>query len=207
MAGLGFLRRDFEVFAIEDLDARLAKIDELVTPRLIVLVSDFNLELARRIGADFYPHYARHSRRVAKPPCESWAAWSPSRYGYRRHPYLALSASRVGVHTRVVVNSAVEERPMIARAVKSRSAELERSFRGTRIQNYVGWDCRTMPQSVAADGAFFDRLSDALAAKSGSIDVGFGWPMHDALRIDRAEILDAFGELAPLYRAISLRGT
>ena len=207
MAGLGFLRRDFEVFAIEDNDTRLAKIDELVTPRLIVLVSDFNLELARRIGTDFCPHYAQHSHRVAKPPGESWAAWSPSRYGYRRHPYLGLYASRIGVHTRVVVNSAVKDRPMIARAVKSRCMELERSFRGTRIQNYVGWDCRTMPQSVAADGAFFDGLGDALAARSGRIDVGFGWRMHDALRIDRAEVLDAFSELAPLYRAIGLRGT
>src|SRR5271167_3240425 len=37
MATLGFLRRDFEVFAIEDFSARLAKIDELVTPRLMRL--------------------------------------------------------------------------------------------------------------------------------------------------------------------------
>lgn len=48
MATLGFLRRDFEVFAIKDVDARLAKIDELVTPRLMVLFAQFNLELARR---------------------------------------------------------------------------------------------------------------------------------------------------------------
>ena len=203
MATLGFLRRDFEVFAIDDLDVRLAKIDELVTPRLTVLVSDFNSELARRIGTDFYPHYARHSRRAASSPGESWAAWSPSRYGYRRHPYLALCASRVGVHTRVVVNSAVDERSMIARAIKSRSAELEQSFRGTRIKNYIRWDCQTMPQSIAADRAFFDELGDALTTKSGSIDVGFGWPVHDALEIDRTEILDAFVELAPLYRATS----
>ena len=41
MATLGFLRRDFEVFAIKDVDARLAKIDELVTPRLMALVAKF----------------------------------------------------------------------------------------------------------------------------------------------------------------------
>ncbi len=35
MATLGFLRRDFEVFAIEGFNARMAKIDELVRPRLI----------------------------------------------------------------------------------------------------------------------------------------------------------------------------
>ena len=44
MATLGFLRRDFEVFAIKDVDARLAKIDELVTPRLMVLTSASSIE-------------------------------------------------------------------------------------------------------------------------------------------------------------------
>lgn len=203
MATLGFLRRDFEVFAIADFDTRLAKIDELVTPRLRVLVTDFNLELERRIGTDFCPHYASHPRRAANPPGESWAAWSAWRYGYRHHPYLALCASRVGVHARVVVNAAMDERRWIARAIESHSAELERSFRGTRIQNYAGWDCRTMPRPVAADREFFDGLADALAKKSGSLDVGFGWPVDDALRVDRAEVLDAFAELGPLYRVIN----
>jgi uncharacterized protein YktB (UPF0637 family) len=48
MATLGFLRRDFEVSAIKDVDARLAKIDELVTPMLVVLVAQFNLGI--RVG-------------------------------------------------------------------------------------------------------------------------------------------------------------
>jgi uncharacterized protein YktB (UPF0637 family) len=205
MATLGFLRRDFEVFAIDDVDTRLAKIDELVTPRLMDLVAQINPKLARRIGIDLYPRYARHSRRAANTPGESWAAWSPSRDGYRRHPYLALSASRVGVHARIVVNASVDERATIARAVKSHATELGQSFHGTRIQNYDGWDCRTMPKSVAADRGFFDALGDTLAKKSGSVDVGFGWPARDALQIDLAEVLDAFGELAPLFRTVALR--
>jgi uncharacterized protein YktB (UPF0637 family) len=54
MATLGFLRRDFEVFAIKDVDARLAKI-ELVTPRLMVLVAQFKWrqKVACRYAAPF----------------------------------------------------------------------------------------------------------------------------------------------------------
>ena len=204
MPTLGFLRRDFEVFAIADLDTRLAKIDELVTPRLMGLAVDFTLELIRRIGTEFHAQYASHSPRAANPPGESWAAWAASRYGYRRHPYLALCASRVGVHARAVVNATLDDRRRIARAIKSHSTELERSFRGTRVQNYAGWDCRIMPRPVAADRAFFDGLTDALAKKSGSLDVGFGWPVDEALLVDRAEVLDAFAELGPLYRVITL---
>ena len=57
MATLGFLRRDFDVFAIDDFSARLAKIDQLVTPRLMQLAPEFNRELSRNFQMDFYPHY------------------------------------------------------------------------------------------------------------------------------------------------------
>ena len=59
-----------------------------------------------------------------------------------------------------------------------------------------------MPDSSAAGADFFDGLGDALAKKTGGLDVGFGWPVRDALTVDRAEVLDAFRELEPLYRVL-----
>ena len=90
----------------------------------------------------------------------------------------------------------------MARAIKSKSADLQKSFHGTKIQQYQNWEGRELPNSIAADAGFFEGLGDALAKKSGAIDVGFGWPVRDALTVDRAEVLDAFRELGPLYRLI-----
>ena len=202
MATLGFLRRDFDVFAIDDFSARLAKIDELLTPRLMQLAPDFNRELSRNLHLDLHPHCARHMRRAASPPAETWAAFGPSPAGYKRNGYLALCISGVGIHARVVVKSTADHRPEMVRAIKSKAADLERSFRGTRIQEYQNWEGRELPKSIAASAGFFDGLGDALAKKSGGIDVGFGWPVRDALTVDRAEVLDAFRELGPLYRLI-----
>ena len=202
MATLGFLRRDFEVFAIEGFSARMAKIDELVNPRLIKLGNEMAPELSRTLHIAFFPHIAKHMRRTANPPAETWAAFGPSRAGYKRYPYLALCISAVGIHARTVVKSDADNRSEMARAIKSKSTELEKSFRGTKIQQYDEWDCRELPKSIGADAKFFDGLGDALEKKSGVIDVGFGWPVHDALTVDRAEILDAFRELAPLYRVL-----
>jgi hypothetical protein len=202
MATLGFLRRDFEVFAIDDFSARLAKIDELVTPRLMQLAQDFSRDLSYNLDVDLHPHYARHMRRGASPPAETWAAFGPSPTGYKRNGYLALCISGVGIHARAVVKSTAVNRPAMERAIKSKSAVLERSFRGTRIQQYQNWEGRELPKSIAANAGFFDGLGDALAKKSGSIDVGFGWPVRDALTVDRAEVIDAFRELGPLYRLI-----
>jgi Protein of unknown function (DUF1054) len=202
MATLGFLRRDFDVFAIDDFSARLAKIDELVTPRLMQLAPDFNRELSRNLRVVLYPHYARNTRSAVNPLTETWAAFGPSPVGYKRYGYLALSVSGVGIHARAVVKSTADNLPTMVRAIKSKSADLEKSFRGTRIQQYQNWAGRELPKSIAASAGFFDGLGDTLAKKSGGIDVGFGWSVRDALTVDRAEVLDAFRELGPLYRLI-----
>jgi uncharacterized protein YktB (UPF0637 family) len=202
MATLGFLRRDFEVFAIQDFSARLAKLDEFVTPRLIRLGNDLAPELSRTLHMQFFPHIARHVRHTATPPDQTWAAFGPSRAGYKRHGYLALFVSGVGIHARAVVKPDAENRPEIARAIKSKSADLQKSFRGTKIQQYQNWNCHELPRSSTASADFFEELADALLKKIGGIDVGFGWPLRDALTIDRAEVLDAFRELEPLYRVI-----
>lgn len=199
---MGFLRRDFEVFAIADFSARLAKIDELVTPRLMRLAPEFNRELSHNLHMEFYPHIARHIRRAATSFDETWAAFGPSRAGYKRHAYLALCVSGAGIHARAVVAPDADKRREISRMLKSKSAELQESFRGTKIQQYQNWDGREMPRASRADAGLFEGLADALAKKSGGIDVGFGWPVRDALTIDRAEVLDAFRELEPLYRVI-----
>jgi len=202
MATLGFLRRDFEVFAIDGFSARMAKIDEFINPRLTRLGSRLAPELSQKLGMEFFPHIAKHMRRTANPSAETWVAFGPSRAGYKRYGYLALCISAAGIHARAVVKSDADYRPEIARAIKFRSANLEKSFRGTKIQQYQNWDCHELPHPRVAGADFFDGLGDALARKTGGIDVGFGWPVRDALTVDRAEVLDAFRELEPLYRVL-----
>jgi uncharacterized protein YktB (UPF0637 family) len=206
VATLGFIRRDFAVFAIEDLSARMAKIDDLIQPRLTRLGNELAPQLSRNLRIEFFAHVASHVRRTANPTDETWVAFGPSRAGYKRHAYLALCISVVGIHARAVVNSAADKRREMGQAIKIKSADLEKSFRGTRIQQYRKWDCRELPHSNAANADFFDSLGDALAKKAGGIDLGFGWPVRDALTLDRAEVLDAFRELEPLYRALRSAG-
>jgi len=202
VARLGFSRGDFEVFSIAGFSARMQKIYELVTPRLIRLGDELGPELSLRLHVKLFPHVAKHQGRAVSPPGETWIAWGPSPAGYKRHPYLALCISGAGLHARTVVKSEASGRDAMARLLESKSAELEKSFHGTRIQRYEKWDCRKIPASTAAGRDFFSSLGDALTRKTGGIDVGFGWSARDALMLDRAEVLDAFVELEPLYRMI-----
>ncbi len=212
MATLGFSRADFEVFSIDSFSARMEKIYERIRPRLVRLGGELAPELSRRLQMEFFPHLAKHprptaNRRAINLPAESWTAWGPSANGYKGYGYLALCISGAGIHARAIVRTEADGRAEMGRMLKSKSSALEKSFRGTRIQRYEKWDCINIPRPVPANAELFVALGTALESKSGAIDVGFGWPWREAIRLDVNEVLDAFGELGPLYgvlRSVSI---
>ncbi|MHB8381260.1 MAG: DUF1054 family protein [Candidatus Binataceae bacterium] len=202
MASLGFTPSDYKIFEIEGFSARMEQIGARVRPRLTRLGVELAPELGRKLHLEFFPHVAKHMRRTVNPPAETWAAWGPSPKGYKRYGYLALCISRLGIHARVVVKSDADHRPEMADRIAAKSAALAKSLRGAKIARYDRWDFAAMPEERSADEELFAAISDALQKKTGAIDLGFGWPVREALRIDRAEVIDAFGELEPIYRIL-----
>lgn len=202
MAGLGFTPADFAVFKIEGFDARMQQIYAHVRPKLLRLGDELAPELARKLHLEFFPHVAKHARRTVNPPPETWAAFGPSPRGYKRYGYLALCISSAGLHARVVVKSEADRRPEMARALEEGRTQLARALRGTGIARYEKWDFKTLPGAVPADSELFGTLTSSLGKKTGGIDLGFGWKVREALRLDRAELLDAYRELEPLYRVV-----
>ena len=202
MATLGFTPADFRVFSVEGFNERMQQIYAHVRPKLVRLGGELAPAIARRLHLEFFPHVAKHARRSVNPPPETWAAFGPSPKGYKRFAYLALCISGTGIHARAVVKSEAAMRPEMGSLLKARGAQLAKAFNGTGIARYDKWDFRQMPEEVAADADFFSALGVSLEKKSGGIDVGFGWKVKEALRLDREELIDGFRELEPLYRVL-----
>ena len=80
------------MFAIKNIDARLAKIDDLIRPRLTHLGTEMASELSQRLQIEFFPHIAKQIVNH-----ETWAAFGPSPKGYKRYGHLALCISGAGV--------------------------------------------------------------------------------------------------------------
>ena len=203
MAGLGFTPSDFAAFKIEGFSARIQEIYARVRPKLMRLGDDLAPELARRHQLEFFPHVARHARRTVNPPAETWAAFGPSPKGYKRYGHLALCVSGAGLHARIVVKPEAGGRSGMALELAKNALELARSLGGTRVARYEKWEFDALPAPAVADDAFFTSLAEELGRKTGGFDVGFGWNVRDATRLDRAELLDACRELAPIYRIVS----
>jgi uncharacterized protein YktB (UPF0637 family) len=202
VASLGFTQNDFRIFEIEGFSARMEQIAARVRPRLTRLGAELAPDLGRKLHLEFFPHVAKHMRRTVNPPAETWAAWGPSPKGYKRYGYLALCISRLGIHARVVVKSDADNRPEMGQRLAAKSSALAKSLRGTKIARYDRWDFAELPEESPASEELFTAMAQALEKKTGGIDLGFGWPVREALRIDRAEVIDAFGELEPIYRIL-----
>lgn len=202
MSDLGFKARDFEVFAVDDFSARMELIYLHLRPRLLKLGDELAPELSRKLHVEFFPHVARHVRRTVNPPPETWAAFGQSPKGYKRYGYLALCISRAGLHARAVVKTEADQRPEMGAKIHAMAPELAKSLRGTKIAHYEKWDSRNIPVATVAQPDFFDTIAGAFDKKAGVLDVGFGWKVRDAIHLERAELLDAFAELAPLYRVL-----
>jgi uncharacterized protein YktB (UPF0637 family) len=202
VATLGLKPTDFELFRIADFDQRMQQIYGQLRPKLLRLGGELAPELGRKLHMEFFPHVARHARRTVNPPPETWVAFGPSPKGYKRHGYLALCISGGGVHARAVVKSEAEQRSEMARLLGSRAAELTKSFKGAPISCYEKWDFNQLPAVQEANEELWQGIAERLKTKSGGLDAGFGWNVREALKLDRAEVLDAFRELEPLYRIL-----
>ena len=203
MPRIGFTPVDFEVFKVAGFSERMQQIYTLVRPKLLRLGDELAPALERKLDLKLFPHVARHQRRTVNPPQETWAAFGPSPRGYKRYGYLALCISGAGLHARCVVKSEADGRRAMSKQLKTRADQLVKDFTGTRLARYDKWNFAQLPMGEGADRELFmTTLADSLAKKTGGIDLGFGWNLREALRLDRAELLDAFRELAPLYRII-----
>jgi uncharacterized protein YktB (UPF0637 family) len=200
---VGFTPVDFEVFSVADFSERMRQIYALVRPKLLKLGDELAPQLAYKLGTEFFPHIARHARRSVNPPPETWAGFGPSPRGYKRYTYLALCISAVGLHARCVVKSEADNRPSMAQNLRSCATQLVSAFNGTRLARYDRWSFTELPAGEPVDRDHFAvTLAENLIKKTGGLDLGFGWNLKEALRLDRAELIDAFRELEPLYRVL-----
>src|SRR5262249_33380364 len=183
--------------------ARMQQIDQVIRPKLVRIGRQVAPELSRRLEREMHTHLARHPRSTVNPPSETGLAFSASRSGFKRHPHFVLGVSALGVHARLVVKAEANGRSQMEARISDRARELEKSFGPTRVARFDNWELNRFPPELLVDQRFLNTVAETLAMRTGGLDLGFGWPVREALALDPAEVLDAFQELEPLYRVVT----
>ncbi|RIM10748.1 DUF1054 domain-containing protein [Staphylococcus chromogenes] len=85
-----FSPKDFKVFQVEGLEARMTALDEHIRPQFYQLSDYFTEYLKTMTGETFYAHVAKHARRTVNPPKDSWVAFATNQRGYKMQPHFQI---------------------------------------------------------------------------------------------------------------------
>ncbi|QDX01002.1 DUF1054 domain-containing protein [Staphylococcus chromogenes] len=85
-----FSPKDFKVFQVEGLEARMAALDEHIRPQFYQLSDYFTEYLKTMTGEMFYAHVAKHARRTVNPPKDTWVAFATNQRGYKMQPHFQI---------------------------------------------------------------------------------------------------------------------
>jgi uncharacterized protein YktB (UPF0637 family) len=86
----GFEEKDFEVFQIDGLEARMEGIRGRIQPKFKAIGEKLLSEVSMLLGEEMFVHIARHARRKVNAPIDTWMAFSPNKRGYKMYPHFQI---------------------------------------------------------------------------------------------------------------------
>jgi len=204
MAGLGLGPGDFELFEIDDPDARAAALDATLQPKLRI-IGDLCLPgLARVAGRPLVLHDARTPRRRGQALEEVMVAFCDTPKGWRGVPYLAVALTRHHLHARVGVRGESPRRTAMRDALVREAANLAKKGKPFRkLRQFDGWNFEELPETAPAHSpAFWEELAEALAPGGTGLDVGITFLAEEARNLAQGDLLGVFRDLSPLYKVL-----
>lgn len=203
MAGLGIGPDEFELFAVEDADARSAALESRLGPRLQVLGGALVGGLSRVAGIALHPHVGKVQRRKGVPPGELHVAFSASEKAYKTLPHLLLAVTAHELHARVAARASADRSGALQRALQREALNLSRKGKPFRkLRSYEGWDHGELPEIAPAhSSAFWAEQAEQMAA--AGVDLGVAWSAAEARSLSAGDVLGAFRDLASLFKLLA----
>jgi uncharacterized protein YktB (UPF0637 family) len=205
MACLGFGPADFELFEIDDPDARAAAIERALLPKLRRVAGECLPGLARIAGKPLHLHDGKATRRKGHPPEEALVAFTDSDRGYRGLPFLAVVVTRTHLHARVGVRGDSPKRAAMRDALVREAGNLSRKGKPFRkLRTFTAWDFEELPELAPAHSvAYWQELGEAVAPGQAGLDVGIALDREEARSLALGDLLGVFRDLAPLYKLLA----
>jgi uncharacterized protein YktB (UPF0637 family) len=201
---VGFTGDDFDVFAVEGLEARMETLKRTLRPKLEQLGEDLKPVLSELTGEEMYAHVAKHARRVTNPPNDSWVAWSKSPRGYKMFPHFQIGAwyTHAFVQWGIIYESGMKGH--FGEQLMKHLPDVRAMLPG----HYHWYPDHTNPKGLVhaeMSENDFARIATRLTRqKNGEVMVGIVVPREEAIQMkpDAFERLaiDTFRTLTPLYR-------
>jgi len=200
----GFAAADFDVFAIDDFEGRMAGIRASIRPKLAALGADLAADVEEAAGAPLFPHVAQHMRRRVNPPAETWVAFARDKLGYKRWTHYRVAVSGAGVRVTVFVEDDADDKAQFGANLEAAAEPLLKKLRNAPVQWYTLAEepvrqAELTTARLAEVGASLQRLKTAKFQAGAAIPrdqaIALGAEGFEAWALEHARIL------RPLYLA------
>jgi uncharacterized protein YktB (UPF0637 family) len=200
----GFEDRDFQVFEIDGLEARMDALIERVRPKLHQLGDTLSHSLAELCGEEMFTHVARHARRTVNPPNDTWVAFANNKRGYKAHPHFQVGMWSTHVFIQFAIIYECPNKNIFAERALDELDSIRRS-----VPNQFVWSKDHMvptglTHSELSDEELADLLTRLKTVKASELTCGIHIQRRDPILADGKAFLklveETFSTLLPLYR-------
>ncbi|MBO0470066.1 DUF1054 domain-containing protein [Enterococcus sp. DIV0242_7C1] len=197
---LMFTEKDFDVFTIEGLDARMEGIRASIQPKFQELDDYFAAKLGDQLETEFFVHIAQHRRRTVYPPENTWSALSQKKRGYKMdaHFQLGIWPDYLFMWLSLIDN------PKNEKEIAQAFLDNQKLFKQLPDDFYISID-HTQPKIELLKEADLEKILIRFRdVKKGEFQIGRIIEKTDSLLNDpdkaREYMLQTYEALLPLYR-------
>lgn len=201
MSFKGFDDKDFNVFTVDSLNARMDAIKTKVRPKLEELGETLAPVLSTYTGDEIFPHVAKHARRSVNPPDSTWVAFADNKRGYKKYPHFQIGLWETHLFIWFALINEAENKTAIAENLDKHVKDIKKMI----PNDYVWSKDHAEPDVVPNPDADLENMLDRLKnVKKAELLCGRtlqrGTPvLKDGDKL-MAEIENTFKTVLPLYR-------
>lgn len=204
MTRIAFTSKDFDVFLVPGLEARMEALKKYVRPKLEIMGDVISPTLTALIGEPVFPHVAKHARRTVHPPNDTWVAWATNKRGYKAHPHFQVGLWSSHLFILFALIYECPHKPAFARSFKENYDEIRSALPDHFV---LSWD-HTKPGATPLHQLNHSEVNQGLdrleTVKKAEFLCGVHLDRHDPIVGDSDQLLhtveQTFTALYPLYR-------
>lgn len=200
----GFTSKDFDVFKVEGLEARMEAIQANIRPKFEYLGKYFEPILSSQTGEEMFTHIAKHARRTVNPPKDTWVAFAADKRGYKKHPHfqIGLYESHLFVWFAVIYESPIKAR--FGELIGQHLPEIQKQI----PDNFVWSADHTQPDVMSHGSLKYEGLTNLAKrlenVKKAEILCGLNFDRSNPIVQNGNQLLhtieQTFETLTPLYK-------
>lgn len=197
----GFTEKDFQVFTIEGLEARMSAIQERIQPKFREIGDILQMELSAHVGSEMFLHIAKHARRTVNPPNDTWLAIGPNKRGYKKYPHFQVGLFDDHVFLWLAYIYELPNKTQIAQNFLNHLDEIEKLVPKDYVVSVDHTQKNAKPISEISLEEVLTRFKNV---KKAEFLIGRNIAKDDPLLTDGEKFIDftvdTFKRLVPLYK-------